>query len=159
MEEPKIDIQQKLIELSNRTKSIIEIGGGKKPVKIGWLHIYTMDKLTEFTLEVELSEPTTEAEQMIFAKKQHRLIAKSAACILLNSYWKIRLFLWFFWRWIVFVRGYDDNQMAQIIINGQKKNPLDACCMAIQYLMATKTSMMKMTEKEAKQSQAAQALE
>lgn len=121
MEQPNIDIQQKLLELSSQKKSILELGGRRKPVKIGWLRVFTMDKLTEFTLEVELSEPKTEAEKMIFAKKQHRLIAKSAACVLLNSYWKIRLFLWLFWRWIVYVRGYNDIHLSQIIVEGQKK--------------------------------------
>lgn len=156
MEQPSIDIQKEYLKLCNREKDILQLGDGKKPVKIGWQHIYTMDRVTKYTLEVELEEPKTNIEKFLYAKKKHKLAAKAASCIILNNFFKIKFFHWFFWRWLLYVRQYNDMQFAMIIIEGQKKSPVEAFLTGMQFLMMGKTTMMTMTKKEVEQSQTGQ---
>lgn len=148
MEQPSIDIQKEYLKLCNREKDILQLGDGKKPVKIGWQHIYTMDRVTKYTLEVELEEPKTNIEKFLYAKKKHKLAAKAASCIILNNFFKIKFFHWFFWRWLLYVRQYNDMQFAIIIIEGQKKSPVEAFLTGMQFLMMGKTTLMTMTKKE-----------
>lgn len=156
MNQPELDIQTEYLKLCNREKSILELGGGKKPIKIGWQHIYTMDRVTKYTLEIELQEPKTAIGKFIYARKKHALAAKAASCIILNNFFKIKFFHWFFWRWLLYVRQYNDMQFAMIIIEGQKKSPVEAFLTGMQFLTMGKTTMMTMTKKEAEQSQAGQ---
>lgn len=156
MEQPSIEIQREYLKLINREPDVLELGGGKKPVKIGWQHIYTMDRVTKYTLEVELQIPKTDIEKLKYAKNKHRLAAKAASCIILNNFFKIILFHWFFWRWILYVRQYNDMQLAMIIIEGQKKSPVEAFLTGMQFLTMGKTTLTMMTKKEAEQYQAGQ---
>lgn len=156
MEQPPINIQNEYLKLCNREKDVLELGGGKKPVKIGWQHIYTMDRVTKYTLEIELQEPKKAIEKFIYARKKHALAAKAASCIILNNFFKIKFFHWFFWRWLLYVRQYNDMQFAMIIIEGQKKSPVEAFLTGMQFLTMGKTTLMTMTKKEAEQSQAGQ---
>lgn len=156
MEQPKIDIQLEYLKLCDREKDTLELGGGKKPVKIGWQHPYTMDKVTHYSLDVEVKEPKNGIERFLYARQKHRLAAKAASCIILNNFFKINLFLWLHWRWLYYIRQYNDFQFAMIIIEGQKKSPVEAWQTGMEYLTMTKTSMMMMTKKEAEQFRAAQ---
>ncbi|RHV92584.1 hypothetical protein DXA95_12325 [Odoribacter sp. OF09-27XD] len=156
MNQPELEIQAEYLKLCNHEKSILELGGGKKPIKIGWQHIYTMDRVTKYTLEVELQEPKTAIEKFIYARKKHALAAKAASCIILNNFFKIKFFHWFFWRWLLYVRQYNDFQFAMIIIEGQKKSPVEAFLTGMQFLMMGKTTLMTMTKKEAGQFPAGQ---
>lgn len=158
MKQPEIEIQAEYLRLCNNEKSTLEIGGGKEPIKIGWQHVYTMDRVTKYTLEVELENPKTNREKLLFAKKKHALAVKAASCIILNDFFKIKFFHWFFWRWLLYVRQYNDMQLAMIIIEGQKKSPVEAFLTGMQFLTMGKTTMMTMTKKEAEQSRAAQTL-
>lgn len=153
MKEPEIRIQKEYLDLCRRKCGKIELGGGKRPVRIGWQLPFTMDEVTKYTLEVQLQKPGNDAERMLYAKKKHKLAAKAAACIILNGFFKIRLFHWFFWRWLYYVREYNDFQYSMIIIEGQKKSPVEAFLTGMQFLTLGKTTMMMETKKEVKQSQ------
>lgn len=155
MKQPELDIQKEYLDLCYKNKSILELGDGRKPVKIGWQLPYTIDKTTRYTLEVEIEDVKDINDKLLYAKRKHKLAAKAASCILLNSFFKINLFHWFFWRWLYYVRQYNDLQFAMIIIEGQKKSPVDAFYVAMQFLTMGKTTMMTMTKKEVEQSQAA----
>lgn len=156
MKQPELEIQAEYLKLCNHEKSVLELGGGKKPIKIGWQHNYTMERVTKYTLEVELQEPKTNIEKLLYAKKKQKLAAKAASCIILNNFFKIKLFHWFYWRWLYYVREYNNFQYAMIIIEGQKKSPVEACLTGMQFLTMGKTTLMTMTKKEAEQSQAGQ---
>lgn len=158
MKQPEIEIQAEYLKLCNHEKSTLELGGGKKPIKIGWQLVYTMDRVTKYTLEVELQDPKTRLEKFIYARRKHTLAAKAASCIILNNFFKIKFFHWFYWRWLYYIRQYNDFQFALIIFEGQKKSPVEAFLMGMQFLTMGKTTMMTMTKKEAEQSQAAQTL-
>lgn len=154
MKQPELDIQKEYLDLCHKKKSVLELGCGKKPVKIGWQLPYTIDKTTHYTLEVEIEDAKGINDKLLYAKKKHKLAAKAASCILLNGFFKINLFHWFFWRWLYYVRQYNDYQFAMIIIEGQKKSPVDAFYVGMQFLTMGKTTMMTMTKKEVEQSQA-----
>lgn len=156
MKQPDIDIQNEYLKLCNEEKSILELGGGKKPVKIGWQHNHTMEMVTKYTLEVELQEPKTRIEKFLYARKKYALTAKAASCIILNNFFKIKFFHWFFWRWLLYVRQYNQMQFTMIIIEGQKKSLVEAYFMGTQFLTMGKTTLMTMTKKEAEQFQAGQ---
>lgn len=156
MKQPSLDIQKEYLNLSNKKKSILELGGGKKPLKIGWILPYTMERLDHYTLEIELKEPKTDVEKHLYVKDKLKLSAKAASCIILNGFFKINLFHWFFWRWLYYVVQYNDFQYTMIIFEGQKKSPVDASLMGFQLLKTGKSTLMTMTEEEIAQFQAGQ---
>ena len=158
MKQPELDIQNEYLKFCYKEKSVLKLGEGKKPVKIGWQLPYTIDMTTKYTLEVELEAPQTENEKLLYAKKKHKLAAKASSCIILNNFFKIKLFHWFHWRWLYYVRQYNDLQFAMIIFEGQKKSPVEAFLTGMQFLTMGKTTMMTMTKEEAGQSPAAPAL-
>lgn len=158
MEQPSLDLQKEYLNLCNKKKSVLELGGGKKPIKIGWQLPYTMERVDHYTLEVELEEPKTDIEKRLYIKKTHTLSAKAASCIILNGFFKIKLFHWFFWRWLYYIRQYNDYQYTMIIFEGQKKSPVIPSLMGIQLLTKGKSTLITMTKEEAAQYQAGRGL-
>jgi hypothetical protein len=76
---------------------------------------------------------------------------KEALYFVLNSWWKIVLFHKFLTFWWGKVKGYTEEQMLPIILEGKKKLPLTAHWMIMAYSADMRTDMMKMTKTEAEQ--------
>ena len=76
---------------------------------------------------------------------------KEALYFVLNDWWKINLFHRFMTFWWGKVKGYTDEQMLPIILEGKKKLPLTAHWTIMAYSADMRMDMMKMTKKEAEQ--------
>lgn len=124
--------EQKVLDsVVENTPTEVELRG--KKIKIYWLRRETMRKMSHI---------------MLSDGDESKISCKCAALILLNSYWKIKLFHWALWRWMYYVNQYYDKELEPIINEGKKKVPLEGYLTTTILLTGMKDTMMTMTRKE-----------
>lgn len=126
MNQPELSTRILLAQLESNKSETVEIPGTKRKLKIGFLHDYTVQKITELLLEREEIEMTAKEgganEVMRSAVKHPYFSIKMAALAVLNDPLKIALFYPLKWRWWAFVKKYNEAQMASVTMAIQKKN-------------------------------------
>jgi len=132
MEQPNNATQQKLNDILENGKDVIEIRG--KKYSIGWIKKGVIRKLSDTILT---------------CKKEDELSARCASLVLLNGYWKIFFFHWFYWRYLW--RKYSDEELLEVFLIAKKKvdSQTRAYLTNTIYLIGMKDTVMTMTRKEA----------
>jgi hypothetical protein len=132
MKQPNNASQAKLNDLLEDGVDTIEIRG--KRFSIGWIKKGVIRKLTN---EIET------------CKNEDELSAKCASLVLLNNYWKIKLFHWIYWRYLW--RKYSDEELLEVFMVAKKKVDLQTQAYLTNtiYLIGMKDTIMTMTKKEA----------
>lgn len=114
-----------LAQLEANTDEYVSIPGKKRKLKIGFLHDYTVQKMTKLLLEREELEEAAKSEDtnavMRSAVAHPYFSIKMAALAVLNNPLKIALFYPIVWRWWAFVRRYNEAQIASVTTAIQKK--------------------------------------
>lgn len=134
IEMPSVEDEQLLNDVMEDSADEVAIKGTNKKYKIGWLKKGTMRKITAVALE---------------ENKDDMLSAKTSALIILNNYWKIKLFYPILWRWFFYVKEYTDDQLSEILAVGKKKVPYVAFLTNTILVTGMKDTIMTMTKKEA----------
>lgn len=134
IEMPSVEDEQLLNDVMEDSVDEVAIKGTNKKYKIGWLKKGTMRKITAVALE---------------ENKDDMLSAKTSALIILNNYWKIKLFYPILWRWFFYVKEYTDDQLSEILAVGKKKVPYVAFLTNTILVTGMKDTIMTMTKKEA----------
>lgn len=131
----------------------VAVPGTKRKVRVRGMKPYTLERLTELWLEREDMETVKEdsAGAMRSLCREPYFAAKEAALIVLNGYWKIRLFWPILWRWWVLFRGWGEEQFTPIIAEGKKKVPLMAHWTNMAFSVDMRTDWMQMTKRDAEQ--------
>ena len=148
------DLQARMLldENTNNTPTIVQIPSTKKKVKVRGIKPYTLEKVTQLWLERDvMTIPEDSASTLKSMCAEPYFAVKEALYFVLNGYWKIRLFHRIMSWWWGKVKGYTDEQMLPIILEGKKKLPLTAHWMIMAYSADMRTDMVKMTKKEAEQ--------
>ena len=129
----------------------VRIPGTGKTVRVTGMKPYTMQRLTRLWLERDDMEAAKEdsGETTRSLCREPYFAAKEAALIVLNGYWKRRLFWPFLWRWWALWRGWTESQYTPIIAAGKKKVPLTAHWTNMAFSVDMRTDWMTMTRKEA----------
>ena len=129
----------------------VRIPGTGKTVRVTGMKPYTMQRLTRLWLERDDMDSAKEdsSETTRSLCREPYFAAKEAALIVLNGYWRIRLFLPFLWRWWALWRGWTESQYTPIIAAGKKKVPLTAHWTNMAFSVDMRTDWMTMTRKEA----------
>ena len=126
MNQPELSTRILLSQIESNKSEYVSIPGSKRKLKIGFLHDYTVQKITELLLEREEIEKAAKDggsnEIMRSAIKHPYFSIKMAALAVLNDPLKIALFYPLKWRWWAFVRKYNEAQMASVTTAIQKKN-------------------------------------
>lgn len=132
MKQPSIEQQKKLNDVLEDSIDIVVLGG--KTHKVSWLKKGVIRKLTDTILN---------------CKKEDELSARCASLVLLNGYWKIKLFHWIYWRYLW--RTYSDDELFDITALAKKKvdSQTQAYLTNTIYLIGMKDTMMTMTRAEA----------
>ncbi len=126
---------QALMAVTRNEKTVVELRGHK--LKIGWMHPATADWISAL---------------MTKDGDDNKVLAKSAALIRLNGFWKSHLFYWCVWRWYYYIRQYTSVELTPLFEVAQKKTVSQA---APAYLNATilltalSTTKKQMTKAEA----------
>lgn len=132
MKQPSVEQQIKLNDVLEDRIDIVTIGG--KEHKVSWIKKGVIRKLTDTILT---------------CKNEDELSARCASLVLLNGYWKIKLFHWIYWRYLW--RKYSDEELFEVTALAKKKVDLQTQAYLTNtiYLIGMKDTMMTMTRKEA----------
>lgn len=152
MKQPDIKARREYFDnVSEDAPEIVRIPGTRKTVKVTGMKPYTMRRLTGLWLEREdmgtIGEDSSETMRSLC--REPYFAAKEAALIVLNGYWRIRLFWPLLWRWWALWRGWTEAQYTPIIAAGKKKVPLTAHWTNMAFSVDMRTDWMTMTKKEA----------
>ena len=127
--------KQALVAVTENEATEVSLRGHK--LRIGWMHPATMDWISAL---------------MSKDGDENKSLAKCAALIRLNGFWKCHLLYWFVWRWYYYVRQYTSAELTPLFEVAQKKTAAEA---APAYLNATilltalSTMKKQMTKAEA----------
>ena len=132
--------------------TIVPIKGTSKKVSLRGVKPYTMERLTRLWIERDLASiPDDSADTLKSLCIEPYFAVKEALLFVLNDYWKIRLFFPFLSWWWGKVKGYTEEQMLPIILEGKKKVQLTAHWSNMAYSVDMRSDWMKMTKTEAEQ--------
>lgn len=152
MKQVNLQARQDYHEVIFDKPTIVTIPGTKKKVSLRGVKPYTLERLTRLWLErEESSAPTDSASTLRSMCMEPYFTVKEALLFVLNDYWKIRLFHPFLSWWWGKVKGYTEDQMSPIILEGKKKLPLTAHWTNMAYSVDMRTDWVKMTKKEAEE--------
>lgn len=129
--QPNEDDERLLNDIIEDSKDIVNLRG--KEWSIGWMKHGTQRKITDIVLK---------------EKDESKVSTKCAAVMLLNGYWKILFLYPILWRWMYYIKQYDDNELLPIIELCKKKVPLETFCVTTILLTETKDTIMTMTREE-----------
>lgn len=152
MKQADISARQGLNEVTEDTPAIVHIPGTKKKVSLRGVKPYTLERITKLWLERDaMAAPEDSASTLRSMCAEPYFAVKEALYFVLNSWWKINLFHKFLTFWWGKVKGYTDEQMLPIILEGKKKLPLTAHWMIMAYSSDMRMDAVKMTKTEAEQ--------
>ena len=152
MKQADINARRVLDGIVENTPTIVSIPGTKKKVKLCGVKPYTLERITKLWLERDSMAIPEDTESTLKSMCSEPYFAvKEALYFTLNSWWKIKLFHKILTFWWGKVKGYTDEQMLPIIMEGKKKLPLTAHWMLMTYSADMRTDMLKMTKTEAEQ--------
>ena len=152
MKQADINARQRLNEVTEDTPTIVTIPGTKKKVSLRGVKPYTLERITKLWIERDvMTAPEDSASTLKSMCSEPYFAVKEALYFVLNSWWKINLFHKFLTFWLGKVKGYTDEQMLPIILEGKKKLLLTAHWMIMAYSADMRTDVVKMTKKEAEQ--------
>lgn len=126
---------QALVDVVENEKTVVELRGRK--LKIGWMHPATCDWISAL---------------MAHDGDENTVLAKCAALIRLNGFWKSHLFYWIVWRWYYYVRQYTSAELLPLFELAQKKTAAEAAPAYLRgtiLLTALSTTKKQMTKREA----------
>ena len=152
MKQADINARLAYDEVVEDTPSIVEIPGTKKKVKLRGVKPYTLERITRLWLKRDsMAIPEDSASTLRSMCSEPYFAVKEALYFVLNSWWKINLFHRFLTFWWGKVKGYTEDQMLPIILEGKKKLPLTAHWMIMAYSSDMRMDAVKMTKTEAEQ--------
>lgn len=151
MKNPSLASRKEYQDIVNDAVTLVPIQGTRKKVRVRWIKPYTMERLTNVWIERDLASiKITEGNDVAKDLAREPYFAfKEAALMILNNDLKIRLWYWFYWRWLAF--RYSETQIQDVIVVGKKKLPLMAHYKIMAYSLDMREDMVKMTKKEAEQ--------
>jgi len=135
LQEATDDDKRKLLEVTENRADEVKIRN--HTVKVRWMHPSTTDRISSL---------------LAFKGEDRRLMAKCAALIRLNGFWKANLFYWITWRWYYYVRQYTSGELTPLFEKAFKKKvseEKEAYLNAMTYLLALDTTDKQMTKEEA----------
>ena len=152
MKQADISARQGLNEVTENAPTIVHIPDTKKKVCLRGVKPYTLEKITKLWLERDsMAVPDDSASTLKSMCSEPYFAVKEALYFVLNSWWKINLFHKFLTFWWGKVKGYTDEQMLPIILEGKKKLPLTAHWTIMAYSSDMRMDAVKMTKTEAEQ--------
>ena len=152
MKEPSAEIRAKLHELKEDKPYDIELGG--KTYKVKYLKDKTVELMSYQQLKFEGEIPSSIGEAIELAKSQKGALAQCVSYLLLNSYWKINLFHWAYWRYLSW--SMNRRTLASGVIYALIAMDMSSFIVALEFLRANSSLTMKKTKEEVEQLQAEQ---
>ena len=158
--QPSVESQREYASLRDNDATVVPILGTKKKYKIRWLKKGQIEKLSRLLIRKgdTDNEDGGNDSPLDAIRDDAKLTCKAAAIYILDGYWKLKFRYWYLWRWFYYIRQYDDIQLQEILMTGQKKTPVEPFLIATMLLTGAKASLMNMRTEEAARILHAQAL-
>ncbi len=128
----------------------------KKKYKIRWLKNGQLAKMGRLllhkkTFDVARGEKEDNKQEDILSSflADQKLACKTAAIMVLDGFWKVRMKYWFLWRWFYYIRQYQPSELDDLISEGKKKVPLEQFLKVTMYLTGARDTLMMMRTAEA----------
>ena len=149
--QPSVEEQRDYLSLYNNTPSLVSVLGTKKKYKVYWIKNIQIEYLTRLLLRKgDTDDKDGEKDDPFNAiLEDTKLGCKAAAISVLNGYWKLKFKYWFLWRWMYYIRQYDNAQLQPLLEEMKKKIPLIQFLNLTMCLTAVKGSLMTMRTEEA----------
>jgi hypothetical protein len=152
MKQADLKARQRLAEVANDVPTEVQIPDTKKVIRLRGVKPYTLEKITELWLKRDSMGALEDSASTLKSMCSEPYFAvKEALYFTLNGWLKINLFHRFLTFWWGKVKGYTDDQMLPIILEGKKKLPLTAHWMIMAYSADMRMNIVKMTKKEAEE--------
>ncbi len=148
MEQPKVSIQELLHDLNNDTPR--EIILGRKTYTVKYLKDKTAELVSYESLKFSDGIPSSINDAMDMTIKEKGVMARCVAYLLLNSYWKIKLFHRIYAKYLSWTMT--RRELVAGIIHSQIAMDLEVFSLGITYTSQMNTLRMKMDQKEVEQS-------
>lgn len=152
MERANLDIQKVLSKIAKGDPTKVEIAGTKRLFNRKKCRTVTVDYLCNETIRkitaVNLDDKTDTLHEL-------QQPSKIAALIVLNGFFKIKLFYPLLWRWYFYIRQYKAEQLYPIIMEGKKKVPQIGYLMSTTLTASMRDTVKAMTRAEVEHTQAA----
>ena len=160
IEQPSVEEQREYVSIRDNDATVVSILGTKKKYKIRWLKKGQIEKLSRLLIRKgDTDNDDGEKDSPLDAiRDDAKLTCKAAAIYILDGYWKLKFRYWYLWRWFYYIRQYDDIQLQEILMTGQKKTPVEPFLIATMLLTGAKATLMNMRTEEAARILHAQAL-
>ena len=140
LKQPSEELQRALdLVLEAEPEKVVFMG---KKRSIGWLKRGAIRKFSHVTAN---------------EKDEWKRGVKLCAIVLLNNFWKLRLFYWAYWRWLYYIKDLDAIEVLRIVDAAKKKVPSVVCSLTTILATGMTDLMMAMTKKEVKATRAGQA--
>ena len=151
LNQPSIEAQRTYASIRDNDATVVTILGTKKKYKIRWLKNGQIDKLSRLLIrkgdtDDKDGEKDNALDQII---EDSKIACKAAAIYILDGFWKLKFRYWFLWRWLYYIRQYDNVQLQALLDEGKKKVPLEAFLMTTMSLTGAKATLMSMRTEEA----------
>jgi len=127
--------KEALVSIQQNEADVVELRGHK--IKVRWLHPSIMDWISVL---------------LVHKSEKKNLMARCAALIRLNGFFKAHLFYWFVWRWYYYIRQYNAQELSPLFEMAVKKKVQEekmAYLNAMTFLLALDTTEKQMTKEEA----------
>ena len=152
MKQPNYKARRDYGEVAFNIPTVVPIPGTTKKVTLTGMHPYTIERLTQLWIERDQASALNDSAETLKSMCIEPYFAvKEALLFVLNDYWKIKLFFPFLSWWWGKVKGYTEEQMCPIILEGKKKVPLTAHWSNMAYSVDMRSDWMKMKKAEAEQ--------
>ena len=151
IEQPSVEEQREYVSLRDNDATVVSILGTKKKYKIRWLKKGQIEKLSRLLIRKgdTDNEDGGNDSPLDAIRDDAKLTCKAAAIYILDGYWKLKFRYWYLWRWFYYIRQYDDIQLQEILMTGQKKTPVEPFLIATMLLTGAKATLMSMRTEEA----------
>lgn len=146
-----ISAREELQALANNSKTKLTLSNGKV-ISIGSICSDAQDKIDDIILHHDIvAEKVKKGEMTEIEGNRHtrQYFAKITATIILNGYFKLKLFYWIKWRIIHRLWNLNGNDYLQIIGEAKKKGHQQEYYLAMALAMTMNDTCTIMTRKEA----------
>ena len=127
--------EQLLVSVQNNKRDAVKVRN--KTYMVGWMHLGVGDWISD----------------LIANGDDNKIMAKAAALIVLNGFWRAHLWYWFLWRWFYYVKQYNAAELEPLFQTAQKKTLQEertAYLSDMMLLTALSTTRKQMTMEEAR---------
>jgi len=149
VKQPSVEEQREYLSLYDNTPTVVSVLGTKKKYKIYWIKNVQIEYLTRLLIRKgDTDDKDVEKDAFDKILEDTKIGCKAAAISVLNGYWKLKFYYWFLWRWMYYIRQYDNAQLQPLLEEMKKKIPLTQFLMLTMCLTGVKGSLMSMRTEE-----------